>query len=229
MIHTAFIHDFSRFAENCEVDRRAIETLGSVLIGSDRPLIVTSGLALLADGRIATEDDPPVPVSPSYPRASEAAAASLAERGVRTLVVRLPQVHDTVKQGLVTYAIGLARAKGVSAYIGEGRNRWAAAHRLDVAHLYRLVLEKGDAGARYHAVAEEGVPVREIAEVIGKGLNVPAVSMAREEGSRTLWLAHRFRWIGSPGLQRANTQNAGMEPHRARSPQRSRKYALSLA
>jgi nucleoside-diphosphate-sugar epimerase len=188
VIHTAFIHDFSKFKENCDVDKRAIETLGGALAGSERPLIVTSGLAL-AEGRLATEDDPPVPVSDSYPRASEHTAASLEKRGVRAIVVRLPQVHDTTKQGLVTYTIQIARQKGVSAYIGEGRNRWAAVHVLDAAHLYRLALERGHAGARYHAVAEEGVPTREIAEAIADGLNVPAVSVAPEKA------AEHFGWL----------------------------------
>jgi nucleoside-diphosphate-sugar epimerase len=191
VIHTAFNHDFSKFAENCEQDRRAIEAMGSVLAGSDRPLIVTSGLALLADGRTATEEDPAVPVSAMYPRASEATALLLAERGVNVSVVRLPQVHDPFKQGLVSYAIAIAREKGISAYLGEGLNRWPAVHRLDAAHLYCLALEKAFAGSRYHAVAEEGVPVREIAEIIGRRLNIPVVSKTPEEAA-----AH-FGWLGN--------------------------------
>jgi nucleoside-diphosphate-sugar epimerase len=181
VIHTAFVHDFSKFKENCEIDQRAIEALGGALAGSDRPLLVTSGLALLASGRAATEEDGPVPVSTSYPRASEVTAISLLARGVRASVVRLPQVHDRVKQGLVSYLINIAREKGVSAYIGDGRNRWAAVHVLDAAHLYRLALEKGTAGAKYHAVAEQGVPLREIAAAIGRGLQMPTVSVSADE------------------------------------------------
>ena len=212
VIHTAFIHDFSKFRENCAIDSQAIEALGAVLAGSDRPLIVTSGLALLASGRLATENDPPVPVSSTYPRASEASAASLATQGVRTLVVRLPQVHDTVKQGLVTYAVHLAREKGVSAYIGTGSNRWAAAHRLDVAHLYRLVLEKGEANARYHAVAEEGVPFRDIAEAIGQGLNVPVVSITPQEAAGHFgWLAP-FAGLDLQASNKQTRQKLGWNP-----------------
>jgi nucleoside-diphosphate-sugar epimerase len=190
VIHCAFIHDWSRFQENCEIDRRAIETLGAVLEGSDRPLLVTSGLALLAKNRLATEDDAPVPTSASYPRASETTAVSLMARGVNVSVVRLPQVHDTVKQGLITYAIEVARQKGVSAYLGDGSSRWAAAHVLDTARLYRLALEKRESGARYHAVAEEGVLLRDIAEAIGRGLKVPVVAMSPEVAA-----AH-FGWLG---------------------------------
>jgi nucleoside-diphosphate-sugar epimerase len=192
VIHTAFNHDFSKYAANCEADRHAIEALGSALVASDRPLIVTSGTAVaLTPGRLATEEDAPISSSTGIPRsASEEAAASMALRGVRASVVRLPQVHDRVKQGLVTYVIAIAREKGISAFVGDGLYRWPAVHRLDTAHLYRLALEKGDGGARYHAVAEEGVPFREIADVIGRGLNVPVVAKPPEEA------ADHFGWLG---------------------------------
>lgn len=181
VIHTAFRHDWTRFAESCELDKRAIEVIGEVLEGSSRPLLLTGGLAVIAPGRAATEDDPPVPVSASNPRASEATGAVLEARGVSTAVVRLPQVHDTLKQGLVSYLIAVARQKGVSVYVGDGSNRWAAVHRLDAARLYRLALEKHQSGARYHAVAEEGVPLIEIATAIGQGLHVPVRSIAPEQ------------------------------------------------
>jgi nucleoside-diphosphate-sugar epimerase len=188
VIHLAFIHDWSKFAENCEIDHRAIEALGSVLAGFDRPLIVTAGTAGLAGpGRIATEDDA-VPLDFPFPRVSEQTALSL--KGVRASVMRLPQVHDTARQGLLTYAVAVAREKGVSAYVGEGHNRWAATHISDVARLYRLVLEKNEAGAKYHAVAEEGVPMRDIAEAIGRGLKVPVKSISAEEAATHFgWLA----------------------------------------
>jgi nucleoside-diphosphate-sugar epimerase len=188
VIHLAFIHDYSKFKENCEIDKRAIEALGSVLAGSDRPLIVASGTGgLSAPGQVATEENV-VPAKSPFPRVSEQTALSL--KGVSASIMRLPQVHDTVKQGLVTYAIAVAREKGVSAYVGNGANRWPAAHISDVGHLYRLALEKHEAGAKYHAVAEEGVPLREIAEVIGRGLKVPVKSIRPEEAP-----AH-FGWLG---------------------------------
>ena len=179
VIHTAFRHDWSRFAESCELDKRAIETIGAVLKGSNRPFIVSSGVGV-AQGRAATEDDPALS-SPFLPRVSEVTAVALLERGVDAIVMRLPQVHDTVKQGLITPLIAVARAKGVSAYVGDGQNRWPAAHISDVARLYLLALEKGTAGARYHAVAEEGVALKDIATAIGRGLHVPVLSIAQEQ------------------------------------------------
>jgi nucleoside-diphosphate-sugar epimerase len=189
--HSAFGNDFSKFVEVCEQDRRAIEALGDALRGSDRPLLITSGTGMgnAVQGQPATEDH----FDPNHPnprKGSEVAGASVAERGVNVSVVRLPQVHDTVKQGLISYAVQVAREKGASAYIGEGLNRWPAAHVLDVADLYRLALEKREAGSRYNAVAEEGIPMREIAEVIGRGLKVPVVSLSHEEAQAHFgWLA----------------------------------------
>ncbi len=214
VIHLAFNHDFSKFAANCEADRLAIETLGAALAGTDRPLLVTSGVAMIAPGRLATEKDAAPPVNPSFPRASEAAALAVAQSGMRASVVRLPQVHDTVKQGLVTYLVAIARQKGVSAYIGDGLNRWAAAHVLDTALLYRLALEKGSAGASYHAVGEEGVPLREIAEAIGRGLNVPVVSKSPEEAAEHFGFLGHFVAIDGPASSALTQEWLGWRPTR---------------
>jgi|SRR5580658_257475 nucleoside-diphosphate-sugar epimerase len=212
VIHTAFNHDFSKFAANCEMDRRAIEALGSALAGSDRPLVVTSGIGLIAPGRLATEDDVPASSPTSFPRVSEQTAASLAARGVRASVIRLPQVHDRVKQGLVTYAIALAREKGVSAFVGDGLNRWPAVHLLDAARLYRLVLEKGSAGSRYHAVAEEGVPLREIADAIGRGLKVPVAAMSAEEAAQHFGFLGLFVGADCPASSALTQERLGWRP-----------------
>lgn len=192
VIHCAFDHDFSNFAANCEKDRRAIMALADALAGSKRPLVITSGTGLgsSAPGQPATEDV----FNAKYPnprKASEEAGIAAGERGVNVSVVRLPQVHDPLKQGLITPVIEATRAKGVSAYVGNGQNRWPAAHVSDVARLYRLAIEKAEAGSRYHAVAEEGIPVRAIAEVLGRGLKVPVVSLSEEEEAP----AH-FGWLG---------------------------------
>ena len=211
VIHTAFIHDFSKFEANCETDRRAIEALGATLAGSHRPLIVTSGTGVArTPGRLTTEEDAP---NSQIPRiASEHAAASVQTQGVRVSVMRLPQVHDPVKQGLITYLIDVAREKGVSAYVGDGQNRWPAVHRLDAAHLYRIVLEKGSAGARYHAVDEEGVALRDIAEVIGQHLNVPVVSKSPEEAADHFgWLAH-FAAFDIPASSQRTREQLGWRP-----------------
>jgi nucleoside-diphosphate-sugar epimerase len=196
VIHCAFNHDFSKFVANCEMDKRAIETLGAALVGSDRPLVITSGTGMgnAVPGQPATEEH----FDPSHPNprvASELAGASMSARGVNVSVVRLPQVHNRIKQGLISYAIAVAREKGVSAYVGDGLNRWPAAHVSDVACLYRLALEKRQAGARYNAVAEEGVPVRDIAEVIGRGLKVPVVALSAEQAAGHFgWLAAFIGW-----------------------------------
>ena len=190
VIRTAFNHDFARFAANCEADRRAIEALGSALLGSKRPLVITSGTALLPPGRLVNEDDAPASAVPRV--ASEEAGSAVAARGVRVAVVRLPpSVHGDGDHGFIPLLIGIARAKGASAYVGAGLNRWPAVHRLDAARLFRLALERGAAGARYHGVAEEGVPFRTIAEVIGRRLGLPLASMSSEQASGHFgWFAH---------------------------------------
>jgi nucleoside-diphosphate-sugar epimerase len=187
VIHLAFNHDFSKFAENCVNDRKAIEALGSVLVGSNHPLIVTSGVGFVEGGRLRTENDPH---QTRLPRVSEAGADAVQALGVKVMTVRLPQVHDTAKQGLITPAIAIARANGVSAYVGDGQNRFAAVHVSDAARLYRLVLEQGTIGHRYNAVAEEGVTFKDIAEAIGRALKIPAVSLSPEEAGKHFgWLA----------------------------------------
>jgi nucleoside-diphosphate-sugar epimerase len=211
VIHAAFIHDFSKFKENCEIERRAVEALGSALVGTDRPLIVTSG-TLLAKGGLATEDKPAT--ATSNPRiASEETAASVAARGVRVSVLRLPPtVHGDGDHGFIPMLIGIAREKGAAAYVGDGLNRWPAVHRLDAAHLYRLVLEKGVAGARYHGAAEEGIAFRDIAGVIGKRLNLLVVSKTAEEAAGHFgWFAH-FAASDNPTSSELTRQQLGWRP-----------------
>src|SRR5579859_7169232 len=197
VIHTAFIHDFNNYGPAAEADKCAIETLGAALAGTNRPLIITSGTLLVQrKGALAMEDEGH---NPNFPRKSEEAVLALASRGVRTAVLRLPpSVHGDGDHGFVPALIKIAREKGVSAYVGDGLNRWPAVHRLDAAPLYRLALEKSSAGAAYHGVADEGVPFREIAEVIGRRLNVPVVSKpAAEAVEHFSWLGH-FVGMDSP-------------------------------
>lgn len=223
VIHTAFIHDFNNYGPAAEADRRAIDAMGSALAGSKRPLIVTSGtlLARPAKGELATEEDPH---DPNFPRKSEDAALALASSRIRVSIVRLPpSVHGEGDHGFVPFLIKIAREKGVSAYIGEGRNRWPAVHRLDAAHLYRLVLEKGVAGACYHGVGDEGVPTRDIAEVIGGRLSLPVVSKSPvvsesnvsksedEAAGHFGWMA-RFFAIDGPASSAQTQQQLGWRP-----------------
>ncbi len=214
VIHLAFNHDFSKFVANCEDDRRVIAALGSALDGSDRPLIVTSGtlIAHNASGGPATEEDAALS-SEAHPRAaSEEAAASAAARGVNVSVVRLPQVHDTARQGLITWAIAIAREKGVCPYVGDGHNRWPAAHVLDTARLYRLALERAERGAKYHAVAEEGVSFREIAEVLGKRLKLPVSSINPDEAKAHFgWLAP-FAGLDAPASSALTRRRLQWQP-----------------
>ena len=214
VIHTAFIHDFSKFEANCEIDRRAIEALGAALAGSDRPLIVTSGTGLLPPGRLATEDNAPAVRLRRFPACFGTGGAFVGgARRARVSVVRLPpSVHGDGDHGFVPLLIGIAREKGVSAYVGDGLNRWPAVHRLDAAHLYRLALEKGSAGARYHGIAEEGVPFRDIADVIGRRLNVPVVTKSPEEAADHFgWFAH-FAAIDCPASSARTQERLGWRP-----------------
>ena len=192
VIHTAFIHDFSKFQENCEIDRRAIAAMGEVLLGSNRPMIVTSGTGLFSFAPFATEDMA-VPASAPVPRiASEHAAEALMKKGVNVSIVRLPpSVHGVGDHGFVPILFNLAKQKGVSAYVGDGSNIWPGVHRLDAAEVFRLALEKAPAKTRLHAVAEEGVPFKKIAEAIGRQLNLPIVSLSADEAAKHFeWFAH---------------------------------------
>jgi nucleoside-diphosphate-sugar epimerase len=210
VIHTAFNHDFSRFAENCADDRRAIEAIGAALEGSRRPMLVTAGLALLAPGRIATEADK---ASPDFPRISETAAAAVASRGVRVSAVRLaPSTHGAGDHGFVPHLIGLAREKGCAAYIGDGNNRWPGVHRLDAARLYRLALEQGVESGPYHAVADEGVPFKAIAEVIGRRLGVPVVSKTPDEAPAHFGWFAGFAGMDIPASSERTRSALGWQP-----------------
>lgn len=187
VIHTAFIHNFSQYEAAAATDKAAIEAIGSVLVGTNRPFVVTGGVGGLKPKNLLIDEDD---AAPAFPRASEATALTFTDQGVRVSVIRLaPSVHDKGDYGFVPTIINIAREKGVSAYVGEGSNVWPAVHRLDAAHLFRLALEKGIAGSRYNGVTDEGVPTREIAEIIGKNLNIPVVSISPEEA------AGHFGWM----------------------------------
>jgi nucleoside-diphosphate-sugar epimerase len=212
VIHLAFIHDFSKFAENGAIDKIAIEAIGDVLSGTNKPFIVTSGTGLIAPGVLITEEmrrDS----SPHVPRVSEQAGLAYASRGVRAMTIRLPQVHGADgKAGLITYLVELARQKGAAAYVGEGTERWAAAHRQDVSRLYRLALEKGTTDGIYHAVGEEGVPMRQVIEVIGRALNVPIVSIKKDEAGDYYGPLAMFAGLDMPASSALTQQRLGWTP-----------------
>lgn len=211
-IHLAFIHDFSKFAENGLVDRRAIEAMGDALAGSGKPFVVTSGTGLVAPGTLATEDMRPE-LSPHVPRVSEQVGLAYASRGARAMAIRLPQVHGgDGKAGLITYLLEIARQKGVVTYVGDGSDRWPAAHRLDVARLYRLALEKGVANGIYHAVAEEGIPMRQIADVLGRALHVPVISIQKEEAGAYFGPLAMFAGLDMPASSEKTRAELGWNP-----------------
>jgi nucleoside-diphosphate-sugar epimerase len=207
VIHCAFVHDFSKFVENSEIDRQAIEAMGAVLAGSERPLIVSGGIGPWA----VTEDDDHPEQSPT-PRVSEPTAMALIPKGVSAAVVRLPQVHDTTKFGLVSPLIEIAREKGVSAYIGDGATRWPAAHVSDVARLYQLALDKHQTGARWHAVGEEGVSMKAIAEAVGRGLKLPVVSLSMDEAPAHFGFFAMFANIDLASPSTLTQQRLGWNP-----------------
>lgn len=213
VIHTAFNHDFTRFKANCEDDRKVIAALGEVLVGSDRPLVITSGIGMMNYGRLLTENDVPPPSDTAPRSASEEAARTLNEQGVNTYIVRLPPtVHDKGDHGFIPMVIGMAKEKGESAFIGEGQNHWPAVHRLDAAAVYRLIIEKKPAQKVYHAVAEEGIPFRQIATAIGQGLHIPTVSKEGANADAHFgWFKH-FAAIDCPASSAQSRKSLGWEP-----------------
>ncbi len=214
VIHTAYNHEFTDFAAAAEQDRRAIEAMGEALAGSDRPLVITSGTAGLAPGHLATEETVPDRGSVSAARyASEAAAVSFAASGVRASVVRFPPtVHGRGDHGFVPRLIAIARSKGVSAYPGDGSNRWAAVHRLDAARLFRLAVEAAPAGARLHGIGDEGVPVRDIAEVIGRHLNLPVTAISPEDAAGHFGFLGPIFALDCPASSALTRERMGWEP-----------------
>ncbi len=214
VIHTAFIHDFSSIQASAEIDRRAIEAIGDALAGSGRAFVTTSGMLRItpvSPGRVGTEQDAPDASVPRMP--SELATLSLALRGVRSSVMRLPpSVHGDGDQGFVPRIIDIARETGVSAFIGDGGNRWPAVHRLDAARAFRLALEKGEAGARYHAASEEGIPIRELAEIIGRRLKLPVASIAPEQAAGHFGFLAMFLGLDAPVSSASTRERLGWTP-----------------
>jgi nucleoside-diphosphate-sugar epimerase len=212
VIHTAFNHDFTHYKANCENDHKVIMALGAALAGTNKPLVVTSGVGLLNYGRPVTENDKPAGSNETPRAASEEAANALSEQGVNTYIVRLPIVHGAGDHGFVPIVIGLAKEKGVSAYIGEGNNHWWAVHRLDAAVVYRLIVEKQPVQKVYHAVAEESIPFRQIATAIGEGLQVPVVSKDGADAEAHFgWFKH-FASMGNPASSAQTRETLGWKP-----------------
>lgn len=210
VIHTAFIHDFTDFAASARVDQRAIEAMTATLAGSGKPFIVTAGTLGLPPGRPGTEEDKP---ASSMPRRSEAAGLAAAAQGVRAMVIRLPpSVHGDGDHGFVPALIQLARERGFAVYVGDGRNRWPAVHRLDAARVYRLALEQGSAGAVFHAIADEGIPVREIAELVGRRLNLPTASKTPEEAAALLGFIGHALAMDGPATSTRTRARLGWQP-----------------
>ena len=213
VIHAGFIHDFARFKEVCEVDKLAIEAIGHTLSGSDRPFVVTSGTALVSPGSLATEDIIPAPGASVHPRLSEQAADAVADLGVRVSVLRLsPSVHGDGDYGFVPMLIDIARKKGISAYIGDGANRWTAVHRLDAASLFRLALENATARRRFHGVAEEGIAFKSIAESIGRHLDIPVLSVPKEDAAGHFGWFNTFAGIDCPASNKITREVLNWQP-----------------
>ena len=215
VIHTAYIHDFSEnndAASYARTDGRAIEAIGEVLAGSGRPLVVASGMPAPAPGHVTTEEDA-APENPAYPRVSERAALAFAGRGVRASVLRMPPtVHGEGDHGFVPALIGIARSKGLAAYVGDGANRWSAVHRLDAARLFRLAVESAPAGTRLNAVGDEGVPFRDIAEVIGKHLDLPVTGLSQQEAAGHFGLFAVFASLDVPASSARTRKQFGWQP-----------------
>jgi len=212
VIHLAFNHDFSKLQANCDEDRRAIEAMSEALAGSGRPFIGTAGVLVdnPVPGKSFDEDDPK-PVM-RFPRVSEEATLATIEKGVRGIVMRLSQIHDIHRQGLVSFLIRIAVDKKVSAYVGDGSNRWAAAHLSDTARLYRLALEKATAGSKWHAVGEQGVTSKDIAEALGRRLNLPVVSVSPEEAPVHFGFLSYFMMLDSPTSNTKTRERLGWVP-----------------
>ena len=213
VIHCAFDHDFSRFVENCQKDKRNIEAIGEALVGSKRPLIITSGTGMGSRGPGEPASEDVYDATHANPRKiSEETGAALAARGVNVSYVRLPQVHDTKKQGLISPLIDISRAKGRVAYVGEGKNRWPAAHVTDVARLYKLAIERAEPGARYNAVGEEGVTTKDISDALGRSLKLPVVSLTGDEiAAHFGWMA-MFAGVDMPASNAITRKKLGWTP-----------------